>query len=141
MDQQVSEVLAFDRFGMVLYGSFAALALLLAAVGIYGVMAFAVAQRTHEFGLRMALGAGGSRILSMVMREGGTLAFIGLCLGLGGAYLVGRAMQSTLYGVSALDVGAFSASAFVLFITALMACYVPARRASKVDPMVALRAE
>src|SRR5262245_61982553 len=141
MDQQVGEVLAFDRFGMVLYGSFAALALLLAAVGIYGVMAFAVAQRTHEFGLRMALGAGGARILSMVLREGGTLAFIGLCLGLGGAYLVGRAMQSTLYGVSALDIGAFSASALVLLAAALLACYLPARRASKVDPMVALRCE
>ena len=139
MDQQVGEVLAVDRFGMVLYGSFAALALLLAAVGIYGVMAFAVAQRTHEFGLRMALGARGAQILSMVLREGGTLALIGLGLGFGGAYLVGRAMQSTLYGVSALDIGAFSASAFVLLMAALLACYVPARRASKVDPMVAFR--
>ncbi|HKQ76249.1 MAG TPA: ABC transporter permease [Blastocatellia bacterium] len=141
MDQQVGEVLAFDRFGMVLYGSFAALALLLAAVGIYGVMAFAVSQRTHEFGLRMALGAGGARILSMVLREGGTLAFIGLGLGLIGAYLVGRAMHTTLYGVNALDVGSFGAAAFVLLLAAMLACYVPARRASKVDPMVALRAE
>jgi predicted permease len=139
MDQQVDEVLAFDRFGMVLYGSFAALALLLAAVGIYGVMAFAVSQRTHEFGLRMALGAKGAQILSMVLREGGTLAFIGLLFGLGGAYLVGRAMHTTLYGVSALDVGSFGAAAFVLLVAALLACYVPARRASNVDPMVALR--
>jgi len=141
MDQQVSEVLAFDRFGMVLYGSFAALALLLAAVGIYGVMAFAVAQRTHEFGVRMALGARGAQILRLVLREGGTLAFIGLVFGLGGAYLVGRAMHTTLYGVSALDTVAFSAAAFVLLVAALLACYVPARRASKVDPMVALRHE
>jgi len=141
MDQQVSEVLEIDRFGMVVYGSFAVLALLLAAVGIYGVMAFAVAQRTHEFGVRMALGARGANILSMVLREGGTLAFIGLVFGLGGAYLVGRAMQSTLYGVSAMDIGSFGAAAFVLLVAALMACYVPARRASKVDPMTALKCE
>src|SRR5262249_435596 len=107
MDQQVSEVLEVDRFGMVLYGSFAAVALLLAAVGIYGVMAFAVAQRIHEFGVRMALGARGIQILSLVLREGGGLAFIGLVFGLGGAYLVGRAMRTTLYGVNALDIGAF----------------------------------
>ena len=141
MDQQVSEVLEVDRFGMVLYGSFAALALLLAAVGIYGVMAFAVAQRTHEFGVRIALGAKGANILSMVLREGGALALIGLVFGLGGAYLVGRAMHTTLYGVNALDAVAFGGSAFVLLVAALLACYVPARRASKVDPMVALRHE
>jgi putative ABC transport system permease protein len=141
MDQHVGEVLAFDRFGMVLYGSFAALALLLAAVGIYGVMAFAVTQRTHEFGVRMALGARGANILSMVLREGGTLAFIGMVFGLGGAYLVGRAMHSTLYGVSAMDIGSFGAAALTLLAAALAACYVPARRAGKVDPMVALKYE
>jgi putative ABC transport system permease protein len=141
MDQILSESLAFDRFGMVLYGSFAALALLLASIGIYGVMAFAVAQRTHEFGIRMALGAAGGQILGLVLREGVILALFGLGLGLGGAYLVGRAMQSTLYGVSALDVGAFSAVAVVLLAAALLACYFPARRASRVDPMVALRDE
>ena len=141
MDEHIGEVLAFDRFGMVLYGSFAALALLLAAVGIYGVMNFAVAQRTHEFGLRMALGARGANILSMVLREGGTLAFIGMVFGLGGAYLVGRAMHSTLYGVSAMDIGSFGAAAFTLLAAALLACYVPARRAAKVDPMIALRCE
>jgi putative ABC transport system permease protein len=141
MDQLLSESLSFDRFGMVLYGSFAALALLLAAIGIYSVMAFAVAQRTHEFGIRMALGAGGRQILSLVLREGVTLALFGLGFGLGGAYLVGRAMQSTLYGVMALDVVAFSAVAAVLLATAALACYFPARRASRVDPMVALRDE
>jgi putative ABC transport system permease protein len=141
MDQHVGEVLAVDRFGMVLYGSFAALALLLAAVGIYGVMNFAVAQRTHEFGVRMALGARGGNILSMVLKEGGMLALIGLCFGLGGAYLVGRAMRTTLYGVSALDAGAFGAAAFVLLMAALLACFVPARRASNVDPMTALKCE
>lgn len=141
MDQIVSETLSYDSFGMVLYGSFAVLALLLAAVGIYGVMAFAVAQRAHEFGIRMALGADGRRILGLVLREGVTLALFGLVLGLGGAYLVGRAMQANLYGVSALDVRALGAVAFVLLAAALLACYLPARRASRVDPMVALRDE
>src|SRR5262249_51713473 len=141
MDEHIGEVLAFDRFGVVLYGSFAALALLLAAIGIYGVMNFAAAQRTHEFGLRMALGARGANILSMVLREGGTLAVIGMAFGLGGAYLVGRAMHSTLYGVSAMDIGSFGAAALTLLAAALLACYIPARRASKVDPMVALRCE
>jgi len=137
----LSETLSFDRFGMLLYGSFAALALLLASIGIYGVMAFAVAERTHEFGIRMALGARGGQILSLVLREGVTLALVGFSLGLGGAYLVGRAMQSTLYGVSALDLGAFSAVGVVLLAATLLACYIPARRASLVDPMVALRDE
>jgi putative ABC transport system permease protein len=141
MDQIVSETLSYDNFGTVLYGSFAALALLLAAVGIYGVMAFAVAQRAHEFGIRMALGADGGRILRMVLREGVTLALFGLVLGLGGAYLVGRAMQSNLYGVSALDVRALGAVAFVLLAAALLACYLPARRAGRVDPLAALRDE
>ena len=114
---------------------------MLASIGIYGVMAFAVAQRTHEFGIRMALGAAGGQILRLVLREGAILALLGLGLGLGGAYMVGRAMQSSLYGVGALDFGAFSAVAFVLLAAALLACYVPARRASRVDPMVALRDE
>jgi predicted permease len=141
MDQQVDEVLATDRFGMALYGSFAALALLLAAVGIYGVMAFAVAQRTHEFGVRMALGAQNTQIVNLVLREGVMLALIGLVFGLGGAYLVGRAMKTTLYGVSAFDAFAFTAAASVLLAAALLACFLPARRAGKVDPMVALRCE
>ena len=141
MDQILSESLAVDRFGMVLYGSFAVLALLLAAVGIYGVMAFAVAQRTHEFGLRMALGAGRAQVLAVVLKEGATLASAGLFFGLGGAYLVGRAMQSNLYEVGAMDAYAFSAVAFLLFSVALLACWIPARRATKVDPMVALRCE
>jgi len=141
MEQILSESLAFDRFGMVLYGSFAALALLLAGIGIYGVMAFAVAQRTHEFGIRMALGAGGRQILGLVLREGVWLALTGLVLGMGGAYLVGRAMQTTLYGVGALDAGAVSGVAIVLLGAAVLASYLPARRASRVDPMVALRDE
>jgi ABC-type antimicrobial peptide transport system permease subunit len=141
MDQILNESLAVDRFGMVLYGTFAVLALLLAAVGIYGVMAFAVAQRTHEFGLRMALGAGRAQVLAVVLKEGVTLASIGVLLGLCGACLVGRAMQSNLYEVGAIDASAFSAVALLLFAVALVACWIPARRATKVDPMVALRSE
>jgi putative ABC transport system permease protein len=141
MEQILDETLSLDRFGLVLYGSFAALALLLAAIGIYGVMAFAVAQRTQEFGVRMALGAGGGQIMRLVLREGVTLALFGLALGLGGAYLVGRAMRANLYGVSALDVRAVGAVAFVLLAAALLACYFPARRAGRVNPMAALRDE
>ena len=141
MDQIVSESMAVDLFGMLLFGSFAITALLLAAIGVYGVMAFGVAQRTHEFGLRMALGAKRSDVLTLVLIDGITLAVIGIIAGLAGAWLVGRAMVSTLYGVSAMDFGAFGAVAGLLLFTALLACYLPARRAAKVDPMVALRYE
>jgi len=95
----------------------------------------------HEFGLRMALGARSANIMSLVLREAGTLALIGMGLGFVGAYLVGRVMQASLYKVGALDTIALSAVSFVLLTTALLACYLPARRASKVDPMVALRNE
>ena len=139
MEEHIAENLTFDRFGMVLFTSFAVFALLLAAVGVYGVMSFGVAQRRHEFGLRMALGARSANILGLVLREAGTLALIGMGIGLGGAYLVGRMMQATLFNVGTLDAFALSAVSFVLLMTALLACYLPARRAAKVDPMVALR--
>jgi putative ABC transport system permease protein len=141
VDEIVDETLAIDRFSVVLFGSFGFLGLLLAGVGIYGVMAFTVAQRTQEFGLRMALGSQRSRILSLVLKEGALLAGIGSLIGLGGAYLVGRTMQSTLFGVSALDVRAFGAVACLLLVAALLACLLPAWRASRVEPMVALRSE
>jgi len=141
VDDIVSESLAIDRFSVVLFASFGALGLMLAAVGIYGVMAFAVAQRTHEFGVRMALGAQRSRVISQVLREGTILAVCGTLIGLGGAYLVGRAMQSTLYGVQALDVRAFAAVSFLLLVAALLACLFPAWRASRVEPLEALRYE
>ncbi|HST23586.1 MAG TPA: FtsX-like permease family protein, partial [Blastocatellia bacterium] len=141
MEQVAGESLAFDRFGMVVYGSFAVLGLGLAVVGIYGVMAFAVSQRTHEIGLRMALGASRVQVFSLFLREGAILALIGSAFGLAGAYLVGRAMQATLYGVGALDAVAFIGVAVVLLVAALLACFFPARRASKVDPMIALRYE
>jgi putative ABC transport system permease protein len=139
VDEIVNESLAIDRFSVVLFTSFGVLGLLLAGVGIYGVMSFTVAQRTQEFGVRMALGAQRSRVLRLVLREGTILAFIGAVIGLGGAYLVGRAMQSTLYGVGAMDARAFGAVAGVLLVAALLACLVPAWRASRVEPIVALR--
>jgi putative ABC transport system permease protein len=141
MEQIVDESLSGDRFGTVLFGSFAAVALLLAAIGIYGVMSFAVAQRTHEIGLRIALGASPAQVLRLVLREGILLALGGLLLGLGGAYFVGRLMKSLLYQVNATDPTAVSAVTAVLLLSALLACYIPARRATQVDPLVALRDE
>ena len=141
MDQIVSQSLVGDQFITALYVSFAAVALVLAAIGIYGVMAFAVAQRTHEIGLRMALGASQDNVLGLILKEGIILAAIGLGLGLVGACFVGRAMRGLLYGVGTIDVAAFSAVAVTLFMAALLACYVPANKAAKVDPMVALRNE
>ena len=141
VDEIASESLAIDRFSVVLFASFGALGLLLSAVGIYGVMAFAVAQRTHEFGVRMALGAQRSRVIRLVLKEGTLLAIAGMAIGLGGAYLVGRAMHSTLYGVDALDVRAFGGVSLLLLAAALLACWFPARRASRVEPLEALRYE
>lgn len=141
MDQVKDESMAGDRFGAFLFGTFAGAALLLAALGIYGVMSFAVVQRRHEIGLRMALGAGQRSVLALILKEGMLLAFLGLVVGLGGAYLVGRTMHSLMYGVGAVDFTAFSAVAAVLLVSALLACYVPALRASNVDPMQALREE
>jgi putative ABC transport system permease protein len=141
MDRIVSESRAGDRFETFLYGSFAAVALLLAALGIYGVIAFLVEQRTHEIGLRMALGAGRVAVLKLVISEGMILALAGLALGLVGAWLVGRAMQSMLYGVTALDYRVFGVVGAVLLASALLASYVPAHRAATVDPMLALRQE
>lgn len=141
IDEIVSEALAIDRFSMVLFASFGLLGLMLAGVGIYGVMAFGVAQRTQEFGVRMALGAQRSQVVRLVLQEGAIVAVVGACIGLGGAYLVGRAMQSTLYGVGAMDGYAVGGTAVLLLIVACLACLVPAFRASRVEPMVALRDE
>jgi putative ABC transport system permease protein len=141
IDEIVSEALAIDRFSMVLFASFGLLGLMLAGVGIYGVMAFGVAQRTQEFGVRMALGAQRSQVVRLVLQEGAIVAVVGACIGLGGAYLVGRAMQSTLYGVGAMDGYAVGGTAVLLLIVACLACLVPAFRASRVEPMVALRNE
>jgi putative ABC transport system permease protein len=139
MEQIVGERLAPASFNIVLYGGLAALALVLAALGIYAVMAFTVVQRTPEIGLRMALGAGHNQLRRQILREGATLATGGLVLGLVGAYALGRAMQAMLFGTGALSFPVVIVTGLVLLGTALVACYVPARRASAVDPLIALR--
>ncbi len=141
IEHRVDEQLKGDRFGMVLFGGFAALALLLAALGIYGVMAFAVAQRRHEIGLRMALGAQPGEVLQMILTSGMKLALLGIGAGLVGVYALGRLMRSTLYGIQTVDIASFAAVSFFLLAAALISSYIPARRAAKVDPMVALRYE
>jgi putative ABC transport system permease protein len=141
MDQVVSESLVTDRFTVLVFGSFAGLALLLAAIGIYGVMTFSVAQRNHEMGIRMALGAGSAHVLRLVVGEGMWAALIGMAVGLPGVYLVGKTLKSLLYNVGAMDVRALIGVALVLLASALVACYVPARRATRIDPLAALRQE
>jgi putative ABC transport system permease protein len=141
MDQVKHESLADDRFMLLLYGSFAAIALLLAAVGIYGVMAFVVVQRRHEIGLRMALGANRGHVTLLIAKEACVLALLGLAFGFGGAVLVERTMQSTLYGVGAMDFTVIGLVAVLLLATALLASYIPAKRAASIDPMQTLRTE
>jgi putative ABC transport system permease protein len=129
------------RFNLMLVGVFAATALLLAVAGIYGVMAYSVARRTHEIGVRMALGAGAPDVLRLVLGHGMLTTVIGLTIGIAGSFLLTRAMQSLLFGVSATDPVTLAGVALLLGAAALLASYVPARRATKVDPMVALRYE
>jgi putative ABC transport system permease protein len=141
MTDIVRERLASDRLNVALYGGLAAVALLLAALGVYGVMAFSVAQRTPEIGMRMALGAGQGHVRRQILLEGATLSAGGVMLGVAGAYALGRAMQSTLFGTGPMNVPVLLAVSVVLLASALLACYVPARRASSVDPIIALRQE
>jgi putative ABC transport system permease protein len=141
MDQVVSQSLVSDRFTMIVFGSFAGLALLLAAIGIYGVMTFSVAQRNQEMGIRMALGAGSAQVLKLVVSEGMGAALIGMAVGLPGVYFVGKVLTKILYNVGALDVRALTGVAIVLLVSALVACYIPAKRATKIDPIAALRQE
>jgi putative ABC transport system permease protein len=141
MQQAVSNALWQPRFSMFLLGVFAAAALVLAAVGVYGVMSYAVTQRTSEIGIRVAMGARRGDVLGLVARQGLALAAAGVVLGLVGAYAVSRVMESLLYEVSSTDAVTFAASAGVLLAVALAACFVPALRASRIDPMEALRYE
>ena len=141
MQENIAKSLAARRLIMVLLGAFAALALVLASVGLYGVMALTVTQRTRELGIRMALGAARANIFRLVLSHGVSLMVIGIGIGLVGAIAVGRALMSLLYNVGALDAGAVITAVFSLLAVALIACCVPARRATRVDPIVALRTE
>jgi putative ABC transport system permease protein len=141
MDAVLASSIAEPRLNMLLISGFAALALLLAGVGIYGVVTYSVAQRTHEIGVRMALGAASDDVLRLVVSEGLLLAAFGVTLGLGGAAALTRFMAALLFGVTPRDPVTFGASALTLLMIAAIASWVPARRATRVDPMVALRAE
>jgi len=150
-DQPLSELTSMDdilaksvtpqRFRMLLLGLFALLALVLAIVGTYGVMSYSVAQRTHEIGIRTALGAGRADILNLVVSQGFRITLSGVVAGISGALALTRFMANMLYGISATDPFTFVAVALLLSSAALAACYIPARRATKIDPIVALRTE
>jgi putative ABC transport system permease protein len=141
LEQTLSDSVAPRRFNMLLLGIFAFIALALATVGIYGVMAFSVTQRTHEIGIRMALGAERRDVLGLVVREALRLTLVGILLGVAGAWALTRLLTSFLYAVRPTDPLTFSLVPAGLVAVAILASYVPARRAAKVDPMVALRYE
>jgi len=141
MQERLYRSMARQRFASVMLAAFAAFALLLAAVGIYGVMSYLVAQSTHDIGVRVALGASAGNILGLVVKQGMTLAIAGIAVGLLGAVALTRVMSSLLFGVSATDSLTFGAVALLLAIVAFVAAAIPARRATAVDPMVALREE
>jgi len=141
MDEVLVQSTARNRFNMVLLRIFASLAMLLAAIGIYGVMSYAVGQRVHEIGIRMALGARAGDVLSLVLRQGLSLVVMRIVIGLMGAVWLTEAMKSLLFGVSPNDPPTFAIVSALLLAVAAAATYIPARRATKVDPMVALRYE
>ena len=137
--ETVATSLYVPRMGATLLGVFAVVAVLLAAIGVYGVTSFAVAQRTREIGVRMALGAAKADILAMVVKQGMGLVTVGIAVGLLFAFVAGRSLASFLYGISGTDPGTFVAVPLILAAVALVACLVPARRATRLDPLAALR--
>ena len=141
MEQIVARSIAPQRFNMLLVGIFAATGLLLATVGVYGVVSYSVAQRTNEIGIRIALGARAIDVATLILKQGVSLIAIGVTIGLGASLALTRVMKSLLFGVSATDPWSFALIASVLALVALLACYVPARRATRVDAMIALRYE
>jgi putative ABC transport system permease protein len=141
MDEVVGRSIAERRFTMLLLASFAIVAVLLASIGVYGVLAYLVSQRTQEIGVRLAIGAAPDDVVRLFVREGATLAMIGLAAGLVGAVVAGRTLTSLLFGVTATDPITYAGVAAALGLAALSASYLPARRAARVDPMTALRAD
>jgi putative ABC transport system permease protein len=141
METVRGESIAQPRFRALLIVLFGAVALALATIGIYGVMAYSVARRTHEIGVRMALGAQSSDVMKLVVRHGMSLTATGLAIGLAGAFALTRLLSAMLYGVSATDPLTFAAVSLALAGAAFCACYLPARRATRIDPIVALRYE
>jgi putative ABC transport system permease protein len=141
LEELVDRTLVGRRFSLVLLVGFAGAALLLASAGLYGVLSSSTSHRTREFGVRIALGAGRREIVGLVIREGLLLAAIGLVIGLGGAMWLTKFLRSLLFGVTPTDPITFSAVAAGILVIALVSCYLPARRAVKVDPLIALRAE
>ena len=141
MDARIDRSLKDRRFNMVLLGAFASFALTLAAIGLYGIVAYSVTQRTHEIGVRVALGAQRRDIIGMVVKQGMAMTAIGTAVGLAAAFGVTRVMSSLLFGVSAADPITFALIPLLLLAVAAWACYVPARRATRVDPIIALRCE
>jgi putative ABC transport system permease protein len=141
MEEMVADAGSLRRFDMWLIGAFAGLALALAAVGIYGVMAYSVAQRTREIGIRIAMGAAQRNVVLLILGQGVKLALAGVLVGLVGAFALANVMASLVFGVSPRDLTTFSIVPWLVLLWILMGCYIPARRAAKVDPMVALRHE
>ena len=141
MESRLASSIRPQRFNMLLLGLFAGLALALAAVGLYGVMSYSVARNTREIGIRMALGAEPSHLLRLVIGQGLSLTLIGTAIGLAGAFGLTRLMTSLVYGVKVSDPLTFIGSALVLLLVSLFACYLPARRATKINPIIALRTD
>jgi ABC-type antimicrobial peptide transport system permease subunit len=141
LDARIGRSLASRRFNTLLLVVFASLALTLAGIGIYGVLAHAVTERAHEIGLRLALGAQRADVLRMIVRQGMSVTAIGIAAGVGAALVLARLMSSLLFGISTADPLTFAAIPLLLAAVALLACYVPARRATRVDPMITLRNE